>query len=234
MEESEWIDNYLRGELTVDEMEAFISRLYSNEELQKRVAMRRLVLRGISASYAEELKNKLADYDRSLENKKRFQFSWKMVAAFILLIATGAGLYLSIQEPNPYSFDIADPGLPNIMGATDNIEFNNAMNTFKESDYIVANEAFSKMLSNHPTNDTLLYYSGLCEFRMKKTEAAIEKWTHIEMTSEFTEKTQYRLAIAYWITGNEKKAAHLLRTLCSKEGSPLQNEAREALNNLNR
>ncbi|MBL7878029.1 MAG: hypothetical protein JNL53_20350 [Cyclobacteriaceae bacterium] len=234
MEESEQIDSYLRGELIGDEMDSFISQMHSNEELRRKVAIRRLVHAGISASYAEELKQKLANYDRSLESRKRFRFSWKMAAAFTLLIATGAVLYLSIKKPDPYTFDIPDPGLPNIMGATDNIELNNAMSTFKGGNYLTAGQAFSNILANHPTNDTLLYYSGLCDFRVKKTKAAIEKWSHIETGSEFIEKARYRLAIAYWITGNEEKAAYLLQTLSRKESSPLQEEAREALRNLNR
>jgi len=234
MEESEWIDNYLRGELIGAEMESFITQMYSNEELRKKVTIRRLLLDGIRASYAEDLKQKLVNYDRSLESKKRFRFSWKMAAAFTLLIATGAVLYLSIKKQDPYAFDIPDPGLPNMMGATNDIEFNNAMSTFKSGNYLTAGQAFSKILANHPANDTLLYYSGLCDFRMKNTEGAIEKWIHVDISSEFIDKTQYRLAIAYWILGNEKKATYLLQTLSRNETSPLQDAARNALNSLNR
>lgn len=234
MEESEWIDNYLRGELIGDERESFISQMHSNEELQRKVSIRKLVHAGISASYAEDLKQKLANYDRSLASKKRFRFSWKMAAAFTLLIATGAVLYLSVKKSDPYAFDIPDPGLPNVMGATNNIEFNNAMSTFKAGNYLTAGQAFSKILANHPANDTLLYFSGLCEFRIKRTEAAIEKWTQIEGNSEFIEKTQYRLAIAYWVGGNEEKAIYLLQNLSRNETSSLQDEARDALNSLNR
>jgi tetratricopeptide (TPR) repeat protein len=233
MEESELIDNYLRGELIGDEMESFITLMYSNEELRKKVTIRRLVLAGISASYAEDLKQKLANYDRSLESKKRFGFSWKMAAAFTLLIATGVVLYLSVTKPDPYAFDIPDPGLPNMMGATNNIEFNNAMSIFKAGNYLTADQTFSKMLASHPANDTLLYYSGLCDFRVKKTEAAIEKWATIETNSEFIEKTEYRLAIAYWVKGDKKLAAYLLERIAGIENHSLSQSAKEALETLN-
>ncbi len=232
MEESEIIDKYLRGELDEEQSEAFSKNLQSDSELQKKVAIRKLIVAGIGQSYAEELKAKLVAFDHSLENKKRFLFSWKMAAVFVILIVGGAILHLSVQKPNPLDFDVVEPGLPNAMGANNNIELGNAMNIFKSGDYAASGKAFEKLLTNNPNSDTLLYFSGLSDFRITQTETAIQKWNRIEPGSIFFTKTRYRLAIAYWLKGDEKRAIELLQEIKSEEAF-LQTEVEKALNALN-
>lgn len=232
MEESEIIDRYLRRELDAEQMEIFRKNLQSDGTLQKKVTLRKLIVAGISQSYAEELKFKLAEFDRSLESKKRFQFTWKMAAVFVILIISGSIFYLAIQKSNPYDFDIAEPGLPNAMGANNTIKLNNAMSTFKAGDYEAAGQAFEQLLTDNPKNDTLLYFSGLCDFRNKKNELAIQKWNEIEASSVFFVKTEYRLAIAYWSIGDEKKAVELLKKIGKDENNPLRRESAKALDAL--
>lgn len=232
MEESEIIDKYLRGELDTEQLESFSKSLELDITLQKKVTLRKLIIAGISQSYTEELKSKLADFDRSLENKKRFEFSWKMAAVFSVLVISASIFYLLIQKPSPYDYDIVELGLPNSMGANDNIDLNNAMNIFKTGDYAPSSQAFEKLLANNPKNDTLLYFSGLCDFRNKNSKIAIRKWNQIESESIFFAKTEYRLAIAYWSIGDEKKAIELLQRIKSQESISLNEEAQKALESL--
>lgn len=233
MEESEIIDKYLRGELNAEQLDKFLKNLQSDGSLQKKITLRKLIVAGISQSYAEDLKSKLAEFDRSLENKKRFQFSWKMAAVFAVLIISGSIFYLAIEQPKPYDFDIVEPGLPNAMGANNMIELNNAMSAFKAADYKASGEVFEQLLTDNPKNDTLLYFAGLCDFRNKKNELAIQKWNEIEASSTFFVKTEYRLAIAYWSIGAEKKAVELLEKIGKEENNILRVESERALNALN-
>jgi len=232
MEESEIIDKYLRGELDAEQSEKFETNLKSNATLQKKVTLRKLIIAGISQSYTEELKSKLADFDRSLENKKRFEFNWKMAAVFAVLVISASIFYLLIQKSSPYDYDIVELGLPNSMGANDNIDLSNAMNTFKTGDYEAASQIFEELLAHKPSSDTLLYFSGLADFRTKQTKAAIQKWGQIEATSKFFSKTNYRLAIAYWSNGDEKRAKELLQKIVDSENDSLQMEAKQALDAL--
>lgn len=233
MEESEIIDKYLKGDLDGEQLSRFSKTLQTNSELQRKLALRNLIIAGISQSYTEELRSKLADFDRSLENKKRFQFSWKMAAVFAILIISGSIFYFSIQKLNPYDFDIVEPGLPNAMGAKNTIELNNVMNAFKAGDYEASGQAFEKLLIDNPENDTLLYFAGLCNFRTKKNELAIQKWNQIAASSTFFAKTEYRLAIAYWSIGDEKRAIELLKRIKSEESNSLNEQAQKALELLN-
>ncbi len=233
MEESETIDKYLRGELNAEQLDKFRKNLQSDSTLQKKVTLRKLIVAGISQSYAEELKFKLAEFDRSLESKKRFQFSWKMAAVFVILIISGSIFYLAFQKPNPYDFDIAEPGLPNSMGANNTIKLNNAISTFKAEDYQAAGKAFERLLTDNPKSDTVLYFAGLCDFRIKKNRLAIQKWNQIEASSIFFAKTEYRLALAYWSLGEEKKAVELLEKIRKEGDTFLQAESEKVLNVIN-
>jgi hypothetical protein len=233
MEESELIDKYLRGELDHQRSESFSAQLRSNAELQRKVSLRKLVIEGVSQSYAEELKSRLAEFDRSLENKGGLKPAWKMVAAFAILIVMGSVLYFYELRKSAYDFDIPESGIPNVMGTGHNVEINNAMSVFKAGDSEAAGRIFGELLSNDPKNDTLLYFSGLCDFRTKQPVPAIQKWSKIGNGSIFFTKTQYRLAIAYWATKEKNKAVGLLQKITKEENSLLRQQAENALSALN-
>ena len=223
------IDNYLRGELDADEMESLSKRLESDIALQKKVSLRKLIVAGINQSYAGELKSKLADFDRSLENKKRFHFSWKIAAVFAVFILAGVITYQQFTRTSPYDFDVADAGLPNEMGITKNVAFSNAMNRFKSSDFKAAGKSFDSLLLKTPQNDTLLYYSAICAFRNDKPEKAINTWQKVQAQSRFFEKTKYRLAVAHWALGDVNHARVIFTAISEDHRNPYQLYARHAL-----
>jgi hypothetical protein len=233
MEESELIDQYLRGELEGEQLDNFINMLQSNRELQKKVALRKLIIGGIEQVYTEELKNKLVDFDHSLENKNRYQFSWKIAAALVMLITAVSILYLTNQKPGAHDFDLVEPGLPNTMGLNNDIKFNNAMSDFKAGEYTTSGEAFNTLLSANTQSDTLLYFSGLCDFRTKHIASAIQKWDKIEMESSYYSHAVFRKAIAYWALGDKQKSVDLLRKTAKSENEVLREQSKKALETLN-
>lgn len=229
MEESDLIDMYLKNELAPEEWDSFTQRLQSDKELSKKVALRKLLIEGISQSYSEELKSKLIAFDSSLEGKKRYTFNWRVAASLAFVLISGAALLLYLQRPTYSDFDISESGLPNVMSESTNIDLHNGMNAFKNKDFINSGEIFNTLLQTKPMNDTLLYFSGLCDYRTKKTQTAIGKWKKIDSTSQFRFKTEYRLAIAYWSLGNTKESIELFSTISLNPQSPYQAKAKEAL-----
>jgi TolA-binding protein len=229
MNEDELIDAYLKNQLDQSQQLDFEMQLESNEALQKKLALRKLIKEGIGQAYAEELKDKLAAFDKSLDGKKRFQFSWKMAAVVVLLVTASAAIYLFNQNPNPYYFDLPESGLPITMGANQDIMFNNAMSTFKMGDFETSGKTFNDLLKTSPQSDTLLYFSGLCDFKSKHSQDAIQKWNLISAESIFFEKAQFRLAIAYWIIDDKANALQILTRLSNTSDSALQENAKHAL-----
>ncbi|MBX2944727.1 MAG: hypothetical protein KF725_02740 [Cyclobacteriaceae bacterium] len=232
MEESELIDKYLRGELDEQEQMDFTKQIQLDDTLKRRIALRRLIIEGVGLAYTDKLKQDLSAFDKSLDGKSRFKFSWKMAAVFAFLITAGAALYISVQKPNPLDFDIAEPGLPNVMGLTNDITFNNAMNIFKTGDFDTAGKQFNALLDVNHRNDTLLYFSGLCDFRTMRMELARHKWIQIDDASEFSTKAAYRLALTYWVQGDGEKAKELFRKVTASESGELRTESKKALDAL--
>lgn len=233
MEESELVDKYLRGELSVKQQEDFIKQIQVDDNLKKRISLRRLIIEGISHAYTDKLKQELMDFDKSLDGKTRFRFSWKMAAVFVFLILASSITYLSIKPTNPYDFDITEPGLPNSMGTANNIKFNNAMNNFKQGDYLTSGQVFNLMLFTKPSNDTLLYFSGLCDFRNHQIKQAVQKLSKVNAESVFYEKAVYALALAYWANNDSVNAIELLNKIKSDKSNSFQQQAEKALEAIN-
>lgn len=233
MEESELIDKFLRGELDTEQGENITKQIRANNELKRKVALRKLVIEGISLAYTEKLKQDLVEFDKRLDGRKRFQFSWKIAAVFTFLITASSITYFVTRPTDPYNFDIAEPGIPNSMGAANDIEFINAMNEFKAGDYVTSGQVFQNLLASDHTNDTLLYFSGLCDLRNREVKPAIKKFQLINVQSAFSTKATFRLAIAYWADGNTKRAIELLEKIKSDKNNPFSEQAEKALQAIN-
>lgn len=229
MDESELIDKFLRGELTEEENQDFLKEIEANAELKKKLSLRKIVMEAIGLAYADKLKNSLVEFDKLLNRKRRFEFSWKMAAVFAVFIVTVSIVYFNVKNTNPYDFDVAEPGLPNEMGISKNLEFTRAMNDYKAGDLKLAAPVLNYLLTQNPKNDTLLYFSGICEFRNHNTAEAIRNWNQINSQSVFSNKVEYRLAIAYWVDGEPEKTQELLKKIKANKNHPYQKEAIKAL-----
>ncbi len=230
MRESDLIDDYLRGSLTAEETMAFEERMANDATLKKQVALRKLIIDGIHEGYAKEPKEKLIQYDLKLATKQKFTFNWRIAASVVLLALTGILTYNIFFKPTPGDFDFYEPGLPITMNHSNQVQLNNAMSKFKNGDLQAAATAFENLLSQKGNNDTLLYYSAVCDFRLKNTAMASNKLEQIKPESEFYEKALYRLALVYWTNNRPKDAKMLLKEVIATTKDPaLKAAAQKAL-----
>jgi tetratricopeptide (TPR) repeat protein len=230
MNNEDLTDDYLKGRLTAEEALAFEMRVAEDAALKRRVAMRRLIIEGIHVGYANELKERLRAFDSRLDIKQRFPLNWKMAASVVFLLLAGALSYTLFLQPKPGDFDFDEPGLPVTLSHSKQLAFNNAMSRFKLGDFQNAGTAFAALLAQQAANDTLLYYSALCDFRTDKTAEALEKFEQIGPESEFYEKALYRLALIYWKNKKTREAKALLKeVMATTEDSNLKREGEKAL-----
>lgn len=230
MSENEFIDDYLRGSLTAEEMVAFEKRMAQDSTLKKQVALRKLIIDGIHEGYTRGLKEKLIQYDIRLATKQKFTLNWRIAASVVFLALTGILTYNIFFKPGPSDFDFYEPGLPITMNHSNQVQLNNAMSKFKMGDFQAAGLDFENLLVHQVTNDTLLYYSALCDFRLKNTAMAADKFERIKSDSEFYERALYRLAITRWTNNRPKDAKILLEeVIATTKDSNLKAEAKRAL-----
>lgn len=230
MSEDELIDHYLKGRLSAEQNAQFEERMQQDNLLKKQVALRKLIIEGINEAYTEELKEKLIAHDIKLAEKNRFSLNWRIAAAVAFLALFGIVTYTTLFKAEPDDFDIYEPGLPNAMGHSNQVQFNKAMNKFKAGDFKSAGIDFDILLTQNKSNDTILYFSALCDLRIKNTDMAANKFERIKSESEFYDKALYRLAIAHWSKGRNKDAKILLEeVIATTKDSALMKEAKKAL-----
>lgn len=231
MSEIDLIDDYLKGNLTTEQTADFEERMANDTTLKKQVAVRKLIIDGIHEGYTRELKDKLVQYDIKLATKQKFTFNWRIAASVVFLALTGILTYTLFLKPKPSDFDFYEPGLPITMNNSNQVQLNNAMSKFKMGDFQAAGVAFENLLSEKSTNDTLLYFSALCDFRLKDTTMASDKFNQINQESEFYEKALYRLAMIQWINNRPKEAKILLEeVIATTKDSDLKKDAKRAIN----
>lgn len=231
MSEDELIDSYLKNKLDSESAIAFEKELATNDSLKKKLNLRKIIIDGISQSYADELKEKLAEFDKTLESKKRFQFSWKMAAAIAVFLTVGIGLYEHYTKPDPDDFQLMEAGLPIQMGLNDDIQFNNAMSAFKDNDFKKANETLQTLLAKNK-NDTLLYFTGWCLFKTNEIQQAIKNWEQVNSESAFRDKAQYMCGVAYWKLDNKKEAITIFKQQVNSGNKDISQSANRAINSL--
>ena len=228
MEESELIDSYLKGELNEESLMLFESRLQRDSSFKGKVELRRLIIDSINIAYQEELKDKLKAFDKTINKKSRQLFSPMAMAAsivFFMVTVTGIYLFLNRSTSRLNSYDLYDSGIPNQMGASENIELSNAMNFFKAREYAEALEGFNKL---NPT-DTVLYYAGICSFRLGQPDKAIKLFKEIDKESEYFLKAKYRMGLSLWNKNETDKALPIFIELASDTTNEYGKNAKKIL-----
>lgn len=214
MEESELIDNYLQGRLIEGELTLVEAKFENDKEFRKKVILRKAIIAGISEAYTDELKERLTEFDHSLERKKsNFKFSWKIAAMVggLLIVATAVVIRLSLSGQQLKKYDLPEIGIPNAMGSNSPLQLAEAMNDFKNENYEVALTKFQSLLKSKPNNDTLLYFVGVSAYWGKQYSLAANSFSIVvnQRSHNYKEISEYRLALAYLSDGEKKKAKEI-------------------------
>ncbi|WP_419213979.1 tetratricopeptide repeat protein [Maribacter sp. X9] len=167
-EEQDLFEKYLLGTIEVHEKSALKSRLQSEPELNAKF----LEFKGLFRAIEEKgLRKKLEDFHGNLEDDgklKHFDFRkhkiiFRAAATIVLLIALGGMWHLFVPNHNERLFNeyfTPDPGLPTVMGNSDNYDFYEAMVNYKQGNYKAATVKWEDLLLQKKDNDTLFYFLG--------------------------------------------------------------------------
>ena len=161
---------------------------------------------------------------------------WLAIAAAVL-IAIGAGFWLLDSKENDrllarHAYE--DPGLPVVMGITDNRVFAEAMTDFKRGNYSTALPVFAD-LSAGASNDTLTYYYGATAFYTGDYVVATTPLQTVaeDDTSLFRERAEWLLALTYLAQDDRPAAKELLGRLTERPDHRFNARAQDLLNELN-
>lgn len=235
--QNEIMDAYLQGHLSKEERRVFKERLAQDPEFRNTFEWHQKMGNAIQEIEFRQTLDKLQS--SALQKKDAKIKSWKPLLSIAASIVFLIGLFWVIHLNQAPSFQKQlaqvelEPGLPTLLGTTEQVAFGEGMNAYKLQDYEVANTYWSPLLIANPSNDTLLFYLAQVDLGTGQNKAAQEKLEQIKAQKEslFYEKANWYLAIAALRLEDPTTAIEWLKRIVDREEEKRE-EALELLNYL--
>ena len=233
------MDAYLEGTMSASERQSFEKELENNAELAEMLEAHRSAVLSIESVGVKADLQQIMAQNRAVKPAKVRSFNRTVLSiAASLLVLVGAFFILksgagSSAQKLYQAYYQTDPGLPTLMGSTDNALFDDAMVDFKSGDYDSALEKFNDLASRDATNDTLLFYQGVSSLEIGDTEMALTFLSQIDLTeSTWAEKTEWTQAMIYLANDNVSGAQPLLEKIANTTSHRYRDRAVEVLDQL--
>jgi tetratricopeptide (TPR) repeat protein len=221
----EEIEDYFEGKLSPEDKLLFEARLESNPELTAEFTLYKQIRGAIVDKGKDELKLKFALADQELDTvpviliSNKTNYKLLAIAASILLVI-GISMFWLLNKKSDYSalaskYYEAEKGLPVQMGTA--ATFDKLMNSYKSGNYTDARQQVVELLKGNSGSDTLVYFNAVINDELKNYPSAINNYSSIPATSNYYEKAQYRLVLAYLKTNEKAKAIEVLNKAMTKK-----------------
>ena len=204
----ETVERYYNDSMTSDERTMFEKKLQNEPEFNTQVKDIKTLLLGIET---QALKEQLDKFHKDISKtekttKVRFLTFIKIAVAAAIIIAVGSFWFFNkpVNEKLYVKYFTPDPGLPTVMGTSENFGFYDAMVNYKHGDYDIAIDKWSLLQSKMPQNDTLNYFLGVAHLANQNESQAISFLNKTKKSSEsvFLNDAYYYLGLAYLKKGN--------------------------------
>lgn len=213
----ESIEKYVSGKLSSNKIIDFEKKLKAEPLLQQKVEEYKMLINAIEK---QSLKNKLNDFHSSIDTnksniitlKKHSSFQKYAIAVSIALLIGICGFWYFTNQTNNEKlytkYFKPDPGLPTVMGNSNNYNFYDGMVNYKQRKYSIAIEKWEKLHKAKPENDTLNYFLGIAQLADKNQAKAIPylQKVLVENKSIFIADTYFYLGLSY-LKNNELEKA---------------------------
>ena len=222
-EELELIDKYLNKQLPESELAAFEKKLADDETWRDKVDQIRFMSIGIQEStLSAKLNNfhSLLNVEANGKTQKSIEINWgkrlAVAASTILVVGTLSWLLFfkkTVNEQLFANYYQADPGLPTLMGVSDNYEFDKAMVDYKMGDYDKALKTWEGLLKDNANNDTLNYFIASAHLADNNPESSLAFFDKVigSTNSVFLQDAQWYKALILLNKGNKQEAINLLQ-----------------------
>ncbi len=210
----ETFERYLMDNMNKEETDGFINKLEADADFKKAFQdFKQMFLVVEEEALREELNIfhkdvPQLDSTHKKTNKTRF---YLIAASITIFVFIGGSLFFNKQTPTDKLFATyfsPDPGLPTVMGNSNNYKFYEAMVDYKQANYKTAIEKWEPLLLEKPKNDTLNYFLGsayLAEANFDKAIAFLNVTTQ-NSNSILLQDAYYYLGLSYLKQNNIKKA----------------------------
>jgi tetratricopeptide (TPR) repeat protein len=244
MKYTEWIDNYVDGELDAAQMKDFEAALSSNKELAVEYRMEKdiqdalndseiLDFRAKCLAAQEEVKISTSKMGKLVHLTRRY---WYAAASLVLIALVAGGVLLF--NPGSYTgeklFKMYYKSGEAMEFRSGNVTMAEALLSFGKSDYSTAAQLFDQILANDPNNYAVIYYKGISNIELKDFASAIQSFQKIldDNNSLYTEYAGWYLGLSYLATEKPHEAEVVFDAIASTPGHLYQKEAASILEKL--
>jgi tetratricopeptide (TPR) repeat protein len=243
MNDITYFDDFYHVKLTPEESLVFEAKLISDSELKREYDIFLSFVSGIKLFERDRLKELLKEKSEEsrlkinpyIKSKSFKTFYFAAAASIIILLIPGYFLYQKLNSNQRiYSeYVYQDGGIPVVMGATNNVDFNKGMIEYKDQKYDKAIIFFNQLLTVSPNSDTLNYFTGNSYLYNDKPEEAIAYFSKINTKkSAFYYPANYNLALAYIKIKETEKAKTILSEIANSNEHFLCDKAKNVLTEL--
>lgn len=223
-------EKYLQGKLTEVERKAFQDNLSPEE--QQEIAFELGVREGLESKFREELRAKVAGFERKEKTVRRIGPAYMGIAASFFLVASLA-LYLTWQQKSPfeqYYQPYPNYELTSVRGNEDLTLRQQAYQAYDEGNYEAAGAAFNKLDSLSAAD---YFFRGICHIQMSNDDLALDDLGRVMKLNDkdYAEPATWYTALLYVKMNDDERAIPLLETLGAGSSEAAAN-ARKLLSEL--
>lgn len=232
----ELIERYLNNELEGQALTDFEEKLQNDQSFREQVEDVRTISAGIERAV---LKENMESFHSEMPpetpviniNRRKLFLKIAVAACFIFGFVLMFNYYQNDPNEKLYqAYYTPDPGLPTVMGSSNEYDFNEAMVDYKRENYASAIQKWSALYEDSPGNDTLNYFLGMAFMASDEVDKAVP---FLESVSTETESEFYEDALYY--TGLyhlKKNNIELAKQYFNKINTTKSKELLEKLNEL--
>jgi len=238
-----FIDRYLKGEMSPEELSWFKKELEGNQALCNEVELHKKVNTALSNGEMIDLKNQLdlihqeieeaAEYGKSAARhiyRKVYYSTTTLVVAVLMFALYNTNRNFSSDKlvEKFYEPELASHAFRGELDSESMLV--NAMDFYNNKQYNEAIALFETLLKEDASKMGLNLYSGISHMEINKYEAANEKFKRIidNKPNPFVESATWYLGMCYVMTDERDKAAEQFEAL-AKNSKYYQKDARKIL-----
>lgn len=243
---TEWIDNYLEGDLEPAEQLSFEAELQVNSQLAMELRLENdlqdilrdediLDFKAKCIASQQEVNLQHLGKARIIQIARKY---WYAAASVVIILLVAGGMFL--LNPGSYTnerlFKMYYKSSEVSVSRSGNVNMVEALISFSKKDYASADLLFDKILVAEPANYAVMYYSGISNIELDNFDEAIEKFTGVIENGQnlYVENAQWYLGLAYLIDNQKGKALDQFGIIASKSDHYYNSQAISILEKLNK
>lgn len=241
---TEWIEQYLEGNLDKEASMLFEKELKTNPQLALEYRLEQdlevalqdkdiLNFRSLCIEAQEEVKIFSSKGAKVIQIVRKH---WYAVASLVLIALIAGGIFL--MQPGNYSneklfkmyYKSGDIGIKR----SGNANMVEALMAYSKKDFVVAAQAFEQVLKNDPNNIPVKYYCGISNIETGNFERAKQLFQDIisDNNNSYVEYAQWNLGLTFLANDQNSEAVNLFEEISANEGHSYQEQAVSILEKL--